>query len=73
MKKYVTMLEKEVLRKKREVARGKKRRELIEKWKQEENPKKKKELARKISKSRPNKSASVWTVSGGLPGLGRRR
>ncbi len=72
-KKYVTLVEQKKIRKERERARAKKRKKIIENWKAEEDPAKKNKLARVIQKSAPSKGGSIRTVSGGLPGLGKRK
>ena len=71
--KYVSLVEREVNRKARARTRAKKRLEIKEKWKQEDNPDKKKELAKKMNKLLPLKGGSIRAVSGGLPGLGKRK
>ena len=73
MKKYISLKEKEENRKKREKARRKKREEIKEKWRQEDDPAKKKKLLREMNKLLPFKGGSIRTVSGGLPGLGKRK
>ena len=71
---YISLAEKEANRKKREKNKRKKVKEISLQIQNEEDPKKKKKLQQKLTKmTKKPKSVSVWALSGGAPGLGKRK
>ena len=73
MKKYVTLKEREKLRAKCERTRKQNCKELLQKYNEEKDPEKKSKLKKLVKKGKKPKRKSVWTISGGLPSLGKKR
>ena len=71
--KYISLAEKERIRKGRESRKKKRIAEIKLQIKTEEEPEKRRKLKQKLTKMTQKKSSSVWTISGGAPGLGERK